>query len=172
MGVSVSGQGRSPHPTWLFPFCGCRSLSSQAAGAIGKTFLCMIDISFPVSVDGIEVYNFATVAGNIIVGIYKVATNDTPVGGAVITQSASTAMAGANQYQFIPFPSAVSLTPGQYYLAAEYSDVTATFGESNQAGNQNWSCAYTRGGGFGALTDPCPAISTYGSVNQLNLRMV
>jgi hypothetical protein len=64
------------------------------------------------------VYNFATVAGNVDIGIYNKE-------GARLASAGTTAMAGASTMQF--FAADLILDPGQYYLAFVSSSTTATF---------------------------------------------
>jgi len=112
-------------------------------------------------VDAVVFVNYATVAGNITVGLYAAGAVDTCAGGVLVAESASTAMAGANARQVIAFSAPVTLAPGQYFIAIEGSDATATIGAITNT-NQPFPAAgqkYARAGGYGALTNPCPAVT-------------
>lgn len=172
MGVILKNPNNIPTFRWMIPIAGYRSNATATATA-GRVYMALVEIPFPVVVDGIQNYNYATVAGNVTVGLYKAIVEDDPTGAVLIASSASTAMAGANAVQFIAFTSAVYLTPGRYYLAAEYSDGTATFGSSAISAPliQNSLAYYNRGGGYGALTDPCPAITLLTAQNGYVLRV-
>jgi hypothetical protein len=134
--------------------------SASSTFTAGRVYLQQIIIDEAVTATGITFSNVATVAGNIYVGIYAEGSTDTPVGGAVLATSASTAQAGANYPQTISFASSVGLPAGSYYLAIQFSDATATINRASSAlllaGS---SFQYDRGGGYGAFTDPCPACS-------------
>lgn len=130
-------------------------------GAAGKVFLTGFEVENDVVVDAISHGNGDSVAGNIIVGIYgPLVTNETCLGAPVAVQSASTALAGTTT------PQLISLTPtrlerGRYYVALEYSDTTTRYyrltTQTILLGSQGQF--YDRGGGYGALTDPCPAVT-------------
>jgi len=138
---------------------------SSTTPTAGRVHLSQIQISSPVIATGITFTNVATIAGNVYVGIYAEGALNTPAGGALLATSISTAHAGANASQSIDFTAPINLSAGVYYLAIEFSDATATI---VRGGNTSFFPgalhSYDRGGGYGALTNPCPAVGT----NYLN----
>lgn len=158
--------------SWLMPFQWASS-STTTTGTAGRVYAASFDVPISLSLDGVMIYNYATVAGNIRVGIYKSSTKDVIDGADLIMDSADTALAGTNQKQFIPFSSSIKLSPGQYWIAFELSDVTHTFGQStiNITTNEENLRQYDRGGGYGALTNPCPVTSKGGRIFNCALRV-
>lgn len=138
----------------------------------GRVYLAEFQIPQATTVDRIGWYNFATVAGNVTVGIYgPLATEDTPQ-GAPLAVSVEVAMNGASAAQVATITT-TTLQAGRYYVALEVSDVTATIGRVNAT--QPFTPTnfyYDRGGGYGALTDPCPASGVTGTAVQVMLRAV
>jgi len=116
------------------------------------------------TIDSVKFWNYATVAGNITVGIYAVASVDTVDTGSLIVQSASTAMAGASQLQTISF-TATTLAPGQYFTAVEYSDTTATFAKVNipPVSGVTWTRYFDQA--YGVLPATCPATTAMTSLH-------
>lgn len=132
---------------------------SSNTQTVARVYLHEIQIDNSVTVDGIRLHNFSTVAGNVTIGIYgPITIEDTPEGSSLVATTGSVAMNGANVAQFFPLISNVTLTIGKYYIGVEASDATATFGTvgTNGAELGGEECYYDRGGGYGALTDPCP----------------
>jgi len=143
---------------WIKPYFSSVSATSQTPTA-GTVYLVEFEVTQKCTVDAISYGKVATQAGNVTVGIYgPVSTEETAAGLAVIIQSASTAVsAGANTSQEVTFTATV-LNKGRYYAAIEFDDATNTYlRNSNQRQVVGWSYTYARGGGYGALTDPCPA---------------
>ncbi len=139
--------------------------STSATYVAGTVYLQMVEVLFDCYVDAVTITNAATISGNLIVGLYgPVAfTTDTPAGAPVVVQSVSTAHAGASTGQIITFTETF-LTKGKYYIAFELDNATATvFRQLNILDVAGWSATYVRAGGYGALTDPCPAVTTTGS---------
>ena len=124
----------------------------------GRVYLIQIEIPQPVLASGIIISNISP-AGNAIVGIYPEGSTNTPAAAAVKVQSADTALSGSNQPQEIAITPTV-LSPGTYYIAVEFSDNTATvqrFPAVYVLPGQSFY--YDRGGGYGTLTSPCPAVT-------------
>lgn len=159
MGVRIQN-AISPTYRWIWSPYAYRNLTTQTTTA-GTVYLALVEIPTACVVDGIQILNFATIAGNITVGLYKVVTEDDATNSILVAESASTALAGANLPQFIAFSSAIALSAGRYYTAIELSDATHTLGGGSLTGvlmvTHNQS--YARGGGYGALTNPCPAVT-------------
>jgi hypothetical protein len=156
---------RATQKRWITCYHGGDTIAvtSQTATA-GRVMLALFEVTETCIADQIVFCNAATVAGNVIVGIYgPVVTEDTCEGAPVKVQSASTAQANVNVPQPITIADTV-LTPGRYYAAIEFSDNTATY---MRTGNQNQVTGfvqlYDRSGGYGALTDPCPTPTGTGS---------
>lgn len=159
---------------YIKPFYWALNPVTTAAATPGRTRLVHFEVAEPTTVDAIIVMNYATVAGNITVGIYgPIPTEDTPVDASVIAESASTVMAGVNQIQVIPL-TPITLPVGRYYVGADYSDATATFGYINKVACvlEAPSFYYDRGGGYGAFTNPCPAVTTNSTVPIITIRVV
>jgi hypothetical protein len=145
--------------------------SSFAATTIGRVYLNEFEVTETCRVDRIAWYNFATVAGNITVGIYgPLVTEDTPEGAPLLV-SAEVAQAGASAAQAATITT-TTLVPGRYYAAIEFSDATATVGRTSSTEIfTTMTMDYDRGG-YGALIDPCPAPSDTSSSIQMVLRVV
>ncbi len=156
----VAGYNNSPIPRWLFPFHG--GMTPPATDQIptaGRVYLNEFEVPEGAVVDAIAFDNSGVVAGNVTAGVYgPITTEETCNARPVIVQSASTAVAGINSAQTVTF-TATYLKPGRYYAAVEFSD-GATMTSKRHTGVQMFIGAgqhYDRGGGYGALTDPCPA---------------
>ncbi len=132
--------------------------STSATYTAGTVYLEQIEVRTDSFVDAIVISNAATIAGNITVGVYgpvALATED-PSAAVMIVESASTAHSGANMSQAVTFTETF-LPKGKYYLAFEASDATATVNRhANVRQVTGWTGTYARGGGYGALTNPCP----------------
>jgi hypothetical protein len=151
---------------FLTPFHGIANAATDQAPTAGRVLLMMFEVQNTCIADAIIINNGTVVAGNVTVGIYgPVVTEDTCVGSTVIAQSASTAVAGTSQPQIISFSSATQLNPGRYYAAIEYSDSATMkyFRLQNAEQVTGFGQYYDRGGGYGALTATCPAITGSGS---------
>jgi hypothetical protein len=100
-------------------------------------------------------------AGNARVGIYR-DNGGTPVGGAVVVQSASIAKSAAFLGQEFAIAT-TKLTKGLYWIAVESDEATSKFYRCGTAFFDppafNATGYYDRGGGYGVLTDPCPAVT-------------
>lgn len=139
------------------------SSMSQTATA-GRVYLTEFEICDTQIVDAIAIRNEATAAGNVIVGIYGPCTSDNPTNASLVVESASTALSGTSTGQIITF-TPTTLQKGYYFLALEFSDGTHTFGRLVATTIiTGLNLVYDRGGGFGALTNPCPATTSSGAV--------
>lgn len=140
-------------------------VGTSATYTAGTVYLEQIEVPNDLYVDAIVVTNVATVAGNLIVGIYGPVAlgTDDPSGAAVVVQSASTAQSGTSAPQTVTFTE-TRLPKGKYYLAFEVNDATATYNRNtNTRQAVGVTGTYARAGGFGALTDPCPTFTDTGS---------
>jgi hypothetical protein len=105
----------------------------------------------------------ANVGANFYHGLYAEGGADIPDGGALVATSALTAMAGpVSESQTTLMTAAYAVVdPDTYWIALELDDGVAqrffrTFNELCM-GDPPTARKYVRDGGFGALTDPCPA---------------
>lgn len=149
---------------WIQPYHTGLAGTSATPGVAGRVYLEEFEVERDTVADGIVLQNAATVAGNARVGIYgKVVTEDTCLDAPLKVESADTALSGTNAPQIITF-TPTKLKKGRYYMAIQFSDVTHTFlrqGNSTQV--VGWGQYYDRGGGYGAFTTPCPAVTNTGS---------
>lgn len=98
---------------------GGAQFASTAWGTANLAIFTPILLPYRYLVRNLFVYNFATVAGNVDIGVYS---DDLT---AIFTKG-STAMAGASAMQF--FSCDLILDPGCYYIGFVSSSTTATFG--------------------------------------------
>lgn len=143
---------------WLVPTFWAPNATSQTA-VVGTVYLLEFEVLEDCTVDAIAFVKGAAQAGNVTAGIYGPTTTDEIAAGLpLVVQSASTAVsATANAPQVVTF-TATRLRKGRYYAALEFDDVTNTYMRNpNQRQVVGLSYTYARGGGYGTLTDPCPA---------------
>jgi hypothetical protein len=159
MGVRLENHTLKAAYRWIKPYLVSGSNAVTSTFTAGRVFILAFEINEDVIVDGIGINNFATIAGNVTAGIYGPLVNEeAALNAPLAVQSASTAHAGANLPQLIPL-SPTLLRQGRYYTAIEFSDATATVSKVNLTSIiTSWTGYYDRGGGYGALTDPCPAV--------------
>lgn len=143
------------------------ALASEAAG---RVYLCPIDIMWPVMVDRV-IYKIGIVTnGNLRAGIYRQgATADSPAGGVLAVESASVAMGAAFALQAVTIADTL-LTPGQYFVALQWDNNVGTFEEIYDE-SLAYVFYYDRGGGYGAFTSPCPAITGHNRGVRCMLRV-
>lgn len=158
--MSTKTTGTTIGSRWIRSFLGSQAIAvTSQTPTVGRVYLNEFEVLQETTVDGITIDNVATVAGNVTVGIYgPIATEETCNAAALVANSASTAQSGTNAPQHIAFTASVKLAPGRYYMACEFSDATATFQRyTTFVQVTGWTQYYDRGGGYGALTDPCPS---------------
>jgi len=125
-------QGASlPVTVWTGSLCGTSNSSaarvtaggdtfvSTAWGTANKAYYIPVNLPWRYPVQNFFVYNNATVAGSVDVGIYN-AQDMTQ-----LWHSGATAMSGASALQF--FAKDIILDPGPYYLAMSSTSTTATY---------------------------------------------
>jgi len=126
--------------------------------AAGTVYLCAIDVPWDCIVDRLQAHIAAVNSGHVRLGLYREgSTQDSPAGGALVVESASTAPPGASR----PIVASVSdtlLTRGLHFLAVQADNTTVTI-QIIYAASAIWSYSYTRAGGYGAFTNPCPSAS-------------
>lgn len=145
-------------------------IASQAFGTAGRVYMIPIDVPWRITIDRI-IYQVGIVgAGNVRLGIYREgATADSPAGADLVVESASVAQAGVNNIQMVTVADTV-LTPGQYFSGIQGDNIAGTFYRSLDSG-QVIARRYDRGGGYGAFTDPCPAVVADAGLPFLGLRI-
>lgn len=135
---------------------------------VGRVYLTPIDVPWNMTVDRIIVNFENPVAGNVRVAIYEEGAADTPVGGALLVESGSTVIAGANGWQAITIAN-TALNAGQHYVAIQ-SDATTCQVVAFQDNLQFFQKYYDLGA-YGLFTDPCPAIVVYSRPANMGLRV-
>lgn len=98
---------------------GSAQFASTAWGTANLAIYTPILLPYTYTIKNFFVYNFATVAGNVDIGIYSEDLS-------LIFSKGSTAMAGASTMQF--FSCDLMVPPGTYYIGFVSSSTTATFG--------------------------------------------
>lgn len=161
-------------PTWWASFWN-RNLggSINRAGVANRVFLTPVEL--PHSAVASRVSLQITVAGgggtNMRIGLYA-DNGRTPAGGALLADSGNmdATITGARSYTF---PTALNLDKGFVWIALETADTTVNFSGNTIAeafadvgSEMLLGCRYDLGG-FGALTDPCPAV-TYVNIAKIN----
>lgn len=166
--IRAPQQGR-----WLTPVHGGVGATSQTPTA-GRVYLTQFEVPAPCLIDGLAYSIGGTSAGNVIGGVVGpvTRTGDTAAAGVVLAQSASTAQGSINTLQVLTW-TAVYATAGIYFAALEFSDATATYNRiSNVVQASGVAAVYDRGGGFGALTDPTPAVTeTASAIPAMRIRV-
>lgn len=133
---------------------------ANAFGIAGKVFIAPLDISWPIIIDRLIYIVGSTSAGGVRLGLYREgATADSPAGAELVVESGSVAQAAASTIQMVTVPQTV-LIAAQYFLAIQGNNVTGTFQRTTDTG-LSFGKSYIRGGGYGAFTDPCPAVATW-----------
>lgn len=150
---------------WVTPTHGGIAATSVAFTS-GRVHLVQFQLPEARVVDGITYVVGATADGNVTAGIIGpvAVTADTAQGAAVLVQSTSTAQGTINDAQRVDLTPTL-LAPGIYYAALEGSSGSGTYmRQSNQRQAVGLNQYYDRDGGYGALTDPTPAVVDTGSV--------
>ena len=175
--MTLIGRTQSPPRAgrWLRPTMGDVVTTSAAFGTAGRAFVAQVQVPAPVLVDAVSYVVGATASGNVIVSLLRAVslTADTPVGGTVVAESASTAQGGANDYQMVAFAGPALLAPGYaYYVALQGSSATGTYMRLN---NQRQAPAlagyFDVAAGFGPVTIPASWTDTGSGIPGLLLRV-
>ena len=120
--MSVRQSGRNiPFANVIFDAIGKDSGIAVVLTTAGKVFATPLQIDHPVIVNRIAIFIRTVTAGNVRVGIYRDMGN-TPAGGALIVESASTAAAAGSTCQEIAIADTY-LDRGIYWLVVQ-SDTT------------------------------------------------
>ena len=91
---------------------------TDATPVITETYIAEILVPAAMQATGFANFNGSVASGNIKVGLFSKA-------GALLAQSASTAMSGTDAFQRVPFTAAVQLSPGTYYVGLQVDNTTA-----------------------------------------------
>lgn len=86
--------------------------------SVTETYLAELYVPELMTITGVSLFNGSAASGNVTVGIYDSA-------GSFLGKSETTAQAGTDAYQRVPL--ALTLTPGTYYVAAQFDDTSARF---------------------------------------------
>lgn len=131
----------------------------------GTVYSALIEVPEDTLVDAIGIVNGTVASGNFRVGIYgPVVTEDTMAGSALVYDSGDIAQSGTNVAQLHTMSSTKLLTKGRYYASLQFDNTTARFvRQGNQTQAVGWVQTYARGGGYGAFTNPAPAMTDTGS---------
>lgn len=130
-------------------------------GTAGRVFIVPLEVREPITITHIGVCITTAGGGGTTaqLGIYNSASN-IPDGQAIVVDAGTIDATAVG-----PKELAVSLvlSPGKYFLCLETQDATVKFrrfmSEASTAGlavAKEYGCYYDRGGGYGALTTPCP----------------
>lgn len=158
--IRKAAEGGVAHYNRVHPSLGSTYYAGTVTATVGRVRLKPIIVNFEETVDRLAYINRAA-NGNLIAGIYE-DNGDTPAGGSLVKESASVACVLGVQEVAV---TDTSLTEGLYWLAYIFDDVTAQWARSASTNiiEDNATLVgkyYDRAGGYGALTDPCPAVAT------------
>lgn len=161
------------NPVWWPGLHGFYGLSSGTqAGTAGRVFLTPLWIPRSAIISRISI-NVSTAGGastSLRLGLYN-DNGGTPDGGALLEDSGNIAATSTGVKTFT-LGSQRYLEAGLYWLAYETEDGIIVVNRHNgtafftEIGDEKMQgCHYDRGGGFGALTDPCPSVTANNSAN-------
>lgn len=156
---------------YLWPQFQHGNAGTYAIANIGRVYLVPIVVLQKINFDRL-CYMCTTTNGNVRMGIYRDGGN-TPNGGALIVESASTAM-GAILKPLELTVTEATISRGLYWLGFESDVATAVLRRFDQNYSQVGTLQtyyYDRGGGYGAFTDPCPAVAVLTHTLHLWLRI-
>jgi hypothetical protein len=91
---------------------------TNATPSVTETYLAELYVPVGVTTTGVALFNGSAVAGNVTVGLYNALGN-------LVGKSASTGQASTDAYQLVPL--ALTLTPGTYFVAAQFNNTSARF---------------------------------------------
>lgn len=159
---------------WLAPYYGGFSVvtTSQTSTA-GTVLLALFEAPARCIVDQIVYVSGTTASGSVVVGIYgPVLTEETALDCPLVVESASTLQSGTSVPQAVTI-AATSLAPGRYYVAFEGEGTGQTYmRHGNQPQVIGWGLSYVRGGGYGALTNPCPTPASSNAMPGIKIRVI
>ena len=159
-GASSAGGGETSFYRWIQSVHGINFVSNDDM-TTGRVHLMPINIPVAMTIESIIVQQFTgVVAGNMRLGIYEDA-GDTPATADLVVESASVAKAGTWRSQEVAIAS-TELEAGVYWIGIQSDEATTELVLTNLWGttpNSVQPYYYSRSGGYGAFTDPCPAVT-------------
>lgn len=152
-----------PRVRWVKPYHDAVVATSQAFTA-GRVLLSEFELQDDAFIEGVTYIVGGTSNGNVRVGIYgPITTEETALDAPLLVESASTAQGSINTSQSISLTK-TKAKAGRYYVALQGDSGTGTYQRNtNQTQVTGWGQYYDRGGGYGAFTTPCPAVTNTGS---------
>lgn len=119
---------------------------TDATPVVTETYIAEILVPVSTLMTGFALFNGSVASGNIKIGLYSKA-------GAVLAQSASTAMSGTDAFQRVPLTATYQLAPGTYYIGLQVDNTTARF---NTHTFGNFGASKKTGETYGTLTTITP----------------
>lgn len=138
---------------YLIPFFG--TYNDWFTLTANTVYIVPMEVPYRCVVDRIVVAYYGPVAGNIRACIYR-DNGETPVGGALIVESASVAKTGTVRKQEITIADTL-LRPGLYWLAINTDESTTNIIHIWPWNLGGTLICYTYALAYGAFTNPCPA---------------
>lgn len=154
---------------WLFQsHGGAQAVATTQTFTVGRVFLTHFEVREPSWIDRAVYVAGSNPAGSVVVGVYGPITSEETCDGAPLiaqTDPALNAQTVTNNPEVIDFTTSILLRPGRYYMAFQGASQAGSYmRHANQTQVTGWTQYYDRAGGFGALTDPCPATTVSASV--------
>ena len=159
---------------FIAPVRGNALSASVAVGTAARVFASMFEVQARCSVSEIRFANGATVNGNVRVAIYGPVASDTLTGASLVTESASTALTGANTEMVVPVTPAV-LRRGTYYACLQFDGTTHTIIRSATNAVMPLTCTQRfdqSGGTYGAYPATAPTATNDQTISPLLLVVV
>lgn len=158
-----------PYFRYIFGHYAVGPVREETFASAGRVFIAPIQVLAPCRIDRIYYHVAGVSGGNIRVGLYEEGgAADSPVGGSLVVESASVGMAGATRVQFVTIAE-TTLTKGLYFTALQGDTVGSKFRAWRE--DQQQFCVRYDIGGYGAFTDPCPAVVTHRYSPYMGLRV-
>ena len=132
---------------------------NTAARANTTAFLVQVQVPFVCEATSVCFTTGGTAAGAVRVGLYKAASENVLLGGALVAESASTSISGATFFNMVvDFTAPVTLEPGQYWIVIQTNTSTDTIvANGTYAYPIGWGYTFTQA--YGAFPATCPAIT-------------
>jgi len=145
------------------------SVYNDLTVATARVYLIPLEVPVTLTTDAIWVAYLDPSVGNCRAAIYA-DNGETPVGGALIVESASVAKGGIWSSQDITIAD-IELNPGLYWLAYQSDEnTTIVYGHNTAMINNLRISSYRYDlGAYGAFTDPCPAVTVEHATPYLRL---
>lgn len=137
----------------IFTPSGCNN--TLALAAAGRVFCAPFQVTYTITIDRIGYVVGGVAAGNVRTGIYN-DNGDTIAGAALVVESASVAVPGANQKHELPIV-ATQLPPGLYWLVIQGDDgtnIVARVQNNYAAGGTLTGLRFANFGGYGVFENP------------------